>query len=57
MTATDALHMTISIGIAEKSDELTAYELIRKTDNHMYVAKERGRNTVYPNPQELRLNR
>lgn len=45
------ISMTVSIGIAEKEDELLFTDIISKADAHMYAAKREGRNTVYPKPK------
>ena len=43
--------MTVSIGLAEKDNELPISDIIREADAHMYAAKKEGRNTVYPRPK------
>jgi len=43
--------MTVSIGIAEKNNELPISHIISQADAHMYAAKKEGRNTVYPRPK------
>lgn len=39
-------HLTISIGVAELETDDTIEELIHKSDNALYMAKERGRDQV-----------
>ena len=43
--------MTVSIGIAEKDNELPISDIISQADAHMYRAKKEGRNTIYPRPE------
>ncbi len=43
--------MTVSIGVAEKDNELPISDIISQADAHMYAAKKEGRNTVYPRPK------
>lgn len=43
--------MTVSIGVAEKDNELPISDIISQADTHMYKAKKEGRNTVYPKPK------
>jgi diguanylate cyclase (GGDEF)-like protein len=40
------LRITVSIGISEYKDGLTATELVERADRGLYLAKERGRNRV-----------
>jgi len=42
------LALTISIGIAEKNEKIPIEDVIKKADEHMYMAKNEGRNTVFP---------
>jgi len=40
--------LTISIGIAENNEKVPIADVIKKADEHMYMAKNEGRNTVFP---------
>jgi diguanylate cyclase (GGDEF)-like protein len=40
------IHITVSIGIAKLSDEKNIDELLEKSDQAMYQAKEAGRNRI-----------
>lgn len=41
------VHVTISIGVAERGDELyTSEDVIKAADKALYVAKEKGRNRI-----------
>ena len=42
----DILQITVSIGVAELSDEKNIDELLKKSDEALYIAKENGRNRV-----------
>jgi len=41
------LHVTVSIGVATLSNEKSVAELLKKSDEALYKAKERGRNQVH----------
>lgn len=43
----EILHITVSIGMAELSDEKNIDELLKKSDEALYKAKENGRNRVH----------
>lgn len=48
---TEAITITLSIGIAELSDENPTIEkLYMQADKHLYQAKQNGRNQCYPPP-------
>jgi diguanylate cyclase (GGDEF)-like protein len=40
------LSITVSIGISEYRDGISAFELVKQADRGLYLAKERGRNRV-----------
>ncbi|ADU66346.1 diguanylate cyclase [Desulfurispirillum indicum] len=39
-------HLTCSFGVAEFNNELTSFELIKRTDDALYKAKNNGRNRI-----------
>lgn len=43
----EIIHITVSIGMAELSDEENIDELLKKSDEALYRAKENGRNRVH----------
>lgn len=44
--------LTISIGVAEYSDDTTSESVFRRADNALYQAKSQGRNIVVTSPAE-----
>jgi diguanylate cyclase (GGDEF)-like protein len=40
------LRITVSVGISEYREGLTAFELVKQADKGLYLAKEKGRNRV-----------
>lgn len=51
------VHVTISIGVAEKTEELrTSEEVIKAADKALYRAKEKGRNRISQYGMELGSN-
>lgn len=45
-------HITISVGIAELSEQEDADELIKRADANLYTAKHQGKNTVVATPKQ-----
>lgn len=44
--------VTISIGVAQYESTEDADDLLRRSDRHLYTAKQQGRNRVFPSPAE-----
>ncbi|MCM2374536.1 GGDEF domain-containing protein [Aporhodopirellula aestuarii] len=45
----DSIEVTISVGLSEPRDDLAIGPIVRRTDEALYCAKNRGRNRVYFN--------
>ncbi|MFG0290693.1 MAG: diguanylate cyclase [Rhodopirellula sp. JB044] len=48
-TGKDAINVTMSVGLSEPRDDLAIGPIVRRTDEALYCAKNRGRNRVYFN--------
>ncbi|MBB3206511.1 diguanylate cyclase [Rhodopirellula rubra] len=48
-TGSESINVTMSVGLSEPRDDLVIGPIVRRTDEALYCAKNRGRNRVYFN--------
>ena len=46
------ISITVSIGLSQKQKEKNIEHIISQADQHMYEAKSKGRNTIFPSPEK-----